>query len=57
MIGPSEEAAGAMLYGGDDRIREEVPFDACDFEVVQEVGLHILEEDTDQMASGYDPRG
>ena len=42
---------------GDSQIREEVLFDACDFEVVQEVGLHVLEGDAGQMASGHDPGG
>ncbi|CAO0823245.1 hypothetical protein DFAR_350005 [Desulfarculales bacterium] len=33
VVGPSEEATGALLYGDDGRIREEVLFNACDFEV------------------------
>ncbi|CAO0821152.1 hypothetical protein DFAR_2180001 [Desulfarculales bacterium] len=33
VVGPSEKAAGALLYGGDGLIREEVLFDVCDFEV------------------------
>ena len=33
VIGPSEEATGALLYGSDGRIKEEVLFDAYDFEV------------------------
>ncbi|CAO0821566.1 hypothetical protein DFAR_970019 [Desulfarculales bacterium] len=57
VVGPSEEAAGALLYGGDGRIRGEALFDACDFEVVQEVGLHVLERDAGQMAFGHDPGG
>ncbi|CAO0819944.1 hypothetical protein DFAR_1250001 [Desulfarculales bacterium] len=55
MVGPSEEAAGALLYGGDGRIRKEFLFDACDFEVVQELSLHILAGDVGQMASGHTP--
>ena len=53
----AEEAARALLYGGDGWFGEEVLFDAGDFEVVQEVGLHVLQGDTSQMASGHHPGG
>ncbi|CAO0822001.1 hypothetical protein DFAR_2770022 [Desulfarculales bacterium] len=34
VVGPSEEAAGALLYGSDGRIREKILFDTCDFEIM-----------------------
>ncbi|CAO0823071.1 hypothetical protein DFAR_3460050 [Desulfarculales bacterium] len=57
VVSLSGEAAGALLYGGAGRIREEVLFCACDFGVVQEVGLHVLESDAGQMAFGHHPGG
>ncbi|CAO0821559.1 hypothetical protein DFAR_2480009 [Desulfarculales bacterium] len=57
VVGPSKEAAGALLYGGDGRIREEILLGVWGFEVVQEVGLTVLEGDAGQMASGHDPGG
>ncbi|CAO0823026.1 hypothetical protein DFAR_3460005 [Desulfarculales bacterium] len=52
VVGPSEDAAGALLYGGDGLIREKVLLDVYAFEVMQEVDLHVLEGDAGQMASG-----
>ncbi|CAO0820211.1 hypothetical protein DFAR_1440003 [Desulfarculales bacterium] len=44
VVGPSEEAAGVLLYGGNSQAKEKVPFDTYDFEVVQEGGF-IDDED------------
>ena len=57
VVGSSEESSGALLYGGDGWFGEEVLLYARDLEVVQEIGLHVLEGDAGQMASGHDPGG
>ncbi|CAO0820255.1 hypothetical protein DFAR_1460011 [Desulfarculales bacterium] len=46
VVGPSEEAAGALMYGVNSWIRKKFLFDACDFEIVQKVGLQALEGNT-----------
>ena len=57
VVGSAQQASRALLDSGDGLGREELGFNPCDGEVVQQVVLHLIEVDTFEVASGYDAGG
>ena len=57
MVGSAQQSSGALLDGGHGRLGEELLSDAGDFEMVVEIGVHLLSGDALEMAAGNDSRG